>query len=49
MISRLRTGAKFFTVGLVLGILFAPDSGSEFRERIVARLSGLMPGDRRSR
>jgi hypothetical protein len=44
MIGRLRTGAKFFTVGLILGLLFAPDSGALMRARLRARALRYMPG-----
>jgi hypothetical protein len=46
MIARLRTAAKFFTIGLALGILFAPDSGVKVRERLIARIRVYLPGDR---
>lgn len=35
MIGRARTGMKFFVYGLVLGLLFAPRSGDETRERVL--------------
>ena len=47
MIGRLRTAAKYFTVGLVVGVLFAPDAGADMRERIRTRLLGYVPGGRR--
>lgn len=47
MMGRLRTAAKFFTIGLVLGILFAPDSGADLRERFLARARGYLPGSLR--
>lgn len=34
MLTRARTAMKFFTYGLLLGILFAPGSGEETRSRI---------------
>lgn len=46
MIGRLRAGAKFFTVGLALGLLFAPSSGEKLREQVRSRFSSYMPGDR---
>lgn len=46
MLARLRTSAKFFTIGLVLGIVFAPDSGARIRERLINSLLGLLPGSR---
>ncbi|MCX7624392.1 MAG: YtxH domain-containing protein [Thermomicrobium sp.] len=35
MLGRLRTAAKFFTWGLLIGLLFAPASGQELRHRLV--------------
>jgi hypothetical protein len=34
MLTRARTAMKFFTYGLVAGLLFAPNSGAETRERL---------------
>ena len=34
MFSRARVATKFFTYGLIIGILFAPRSGAENRERL---------------
>lgn len=34
MFSRTRVATKFFTYGLIVGILFAPGSGAENRERL---------------
>lgn len=34
MLSRARTAMKFFTYGLLIGVLFAPASGAETRERV---------------
>jgi hypothetical protein len=36
MIARTRTAMKFFTYGLVIGLLFAPRSGKETRGRIIS-------------
>jgi gas vesicle protein len=36
MIARTRTAMKFFTYGLLIGLLFAPRSGKETRSRILA-------------
>ncbi|CAN5469719.1 hypothetical protein BH23CHL2_BH23CHL2_03920 [soil metagenome] len=46
MLGRLRTAAKFFTIGLIAGIIFAPDSGARMRERIVSCVRGYIPGFR---
>ncbi|MDW8060916.1 MAG: YtxH domain-containing protein [Thermomicrobium sp.] len=35
MLGRLRTAAKFFAWGLLLGLLFAPASGQEARRRLL--------------
>lgn len=34
MLARMRTAVKFFTWGLLIGILFAPRSGADTRERL---------------
>ncbi len=36
MLSRARTATKFFTYGLLLGVLFAPASGQDTRQRLRA-------------
>jgi gas vesicle protein len=36
MIARTRTALKFFTYGLLIGLLFAPRSGKETRSRILS-------------
>jgi len=36
MLSHARTGFKFFTYGLLLGLLFAPKSGKENRADAIA-------------
>jgi hypothetical protein len=35
MIARTRTAMKFFTYGLLIGLLFAPRSGKETRARVI--------------
>jgi gas vesicle protein len=39
MIARMRTAMKFFTYGLVIGLLFAPRSGKETRGRVITWIS----------
>ncbi len=34
MLSRARTATKFFTYGLLIGVLFAPGSGEQTRQRL---------------
>lgn len=34
MFGRTRVATKFFTYGLIIGLLFAPGSGAENRERL---------------
>jgi hypothetical protein len=34
MLTRARTATKFFTYGMLIGVLFAPGSGEETRQRI---------------
>jgi gas vesicle protein len=36
MIGRTRTAMKFFTYGLLIGLLFAPRSGKETRARVLS-------------
>ncbi|MCM8745421.1 YtxH domain-containing protein [Thermomicrobium sp. CFH 73360] len=42
MLGRLRTAAKFFAWGLLLGLLFAPASGQELRRRMVRWVMGCI-------
>jgi hypothetical protein len=53
MLSRLHTALKFMTYGVLIGILFAPDSGAQTRQKIydwanssVRGLIGNVTGDR---
>lgn len=34
MLGRMQTALKFLTYGIVVGILFAPDSGAETRRKV---------------
>lgn len=34
MLGRMRTAAKFFTLGLLAGLLFTPRSGAETRQQL---------------
>jgi len=34
MLTRMRTAAKFFTWGMLVGILFAPRSGADTRDQL---------------
>ena len=40
MLSRARTALKFFTWGLTVGVLFAPRSGAESRQRLQRLILG---------
>lgn len=42
MIGHARTAMKFFVYGLVLGLLFAPRSGSETRKEVLGWVSGTI-------
>ena len=48
MLSRTRTGLKFLTYGILLGILFAPRSGAETRKSVMdwanSTIRGVMGG-----
>lgn len=41
MFGRTRVATKFFTYGLIVGLLFAPGSGAENRERLKNWIMGL--------
>jgi len=42
MIGRARTAVKFFVYGLVGGLLFAPQSGTETRKQVMTWVSGTV-------
>lgn len=42
MIGRARTAIKFFVYGLVGGLLFAPQSGSQTRQQLMTWVSGTV-------
>jgi hypothetical protein len=44
MIGRARVAAKFFTLGVLLGVLFAPAAGADTRRRATDALSGRIAG-----
>jgi len=46
MIGRAKTAAKFFTYGLVVGILFAPRSGAETRAAAIDWVNQTIKGIR---
>ena len=39
MVTRARIALKFFTLGLLVGLVFAPGSGVETRDRLVSAAS----------
>lgn len=44
VLARMRTAVKFFTWGLVVGLLFAPNAGSETRARLKQWARQRIPG-----
>jgi len=44
MIAHARTAMKFFTYGLLIGLLFAPRSGKETRGRLISWASENVKG-----
>jgi hypothetical protein len=42
MIGRARVAAKFFTLGVLLGVLFAPAAGAETRRRATGAVTGRL-------
>lgn len=38
MLRNARTAVKFFTYGLIVGLLFAPQSGAETRKKVFGML-----------
>ena len=53
MLDRTRTALKYLTYGIVIGILFAPRSGSETRatlmEGVQSTIGGILGGGNQSR
>jgi gas vesicle protein len=39
VVTRARVALKFFTLGLLAGVIFAPGSGTETRRRLVSAAS----------
>ncbi len=39
MFGRMRTAVKFFTYGVLIGVLFAPQSGAQTRQQIRSWIS----------
>lgn len=37
-----RTASKFFVYGLIVGLIFAPGSGAETRDKIIAWVTGTI-------
>lgn len=44
MLSRMRVALKFFTLGMLAGLLFAPAAGAETRSRLVSSVSDAVGG-----
>ncbi len=42
MLRNARTAVKFFTYGIIVGLLFAPQSGEETRKQIFGMLGGTI-------
>lgn len=44
MLKNMRTAVKFFTYGLIAGLLFAPRSGDETRQELMNWVSSSVKG-----
>ncbi len=44
MIGRARVAAKYFTLGVLLGVLFAPAAGADTRRRLTGAASSRIAG-----
>ncbi len=44
MVARMRVTLKFFTLGLLVGLVFAPAAGAETRVRLVSAASEAVGG-----
>lgn len=42
MLRNARTAVKFFTYGVIVGILFAPQSGAETRKKVFGMLGDTL-------
>ena len=42
MLRNARTAVKFFTYGIIIGLLFAPQSGEETRKQLFGMLGGTI-------
>ena len=42
MLRNARTAVKFFTYGVIIGILFAPQSGAETRKKLFGMLGDTL-------
>ena len=42
MFARMRTAMKFFTIGLTVGLIFAPRTGEELRRQIRNRIGATV-------
>ncbi len=44
MLSRMRVALKFMTYGILIGVFFAPRSGSETRSQIMSKFGSMTGG-----
>ena len=42
MLRNARTAVKFFTYGIIIGLLFAPQSGAETRKKVFGMLGDTL-------